>query len=123
MKGSGDTITKLDDICQERIGIRIGVTVAFSRIMMNIEVVFHQCPQMIISDDPPKYPTLYPWRNAASHRSMMAQSLKTLYNKLIEMPSGDKPDGQFVQFPNCYPSLTEPEARRSSRCEPNTPSI
>ena len=58
VKGGGDTITKLDDICQKRIGIRTEVTVATAQIMLNIGVVFHRCLQMITSDDPDKYATL-----------------------------------------------------------------
>ena len=78
---------------------------------------------MITSDDPSKYPTLYHWRNAASHRSTIKQSLETLCNKLIKMSLGDKPNGQSVHLPNCHPSSAEPEAQCSSRCEPNTLSI
>ena len=55
MKGGGDTITKLDDICQEQIGFRTEVTVSSTQIMLNIAVVFFRCNQMITYDDPLKY--------------------------------------------------------------------
>ena len=80
VKGGSDTTTKLDDICQERIGIRTEVTVVTSQIMLNMAIVFHRCIQMTASDDPEEYPTLYHWQNAASHRSTMKRSLSTLYN-------------------------------------------
>ena len=49
LKGGGDTITKLDDICQERIGIRSEVLVASARTLLNIGVVFHRCIQICSS--------------------------------------------------------------------------
>ena len=51
VRGGGDIIPKLDDICQEHIGIRSEVTVATARIMLKNGVVFHRCLQMITSDD------------------------------------------------------------------------
>ena len=39
----GDAITKLYDICQERMGFRLEVLVASSRTLLNSGVVFHQC--------------------------------------------------------------------------------
>ena len=41
LKGGGDTLTKLVDICQERIGIRSEVLAASSRILLNAGLVFH----------------------------------------------------------------------------------
>ena len=107
MKGGGDTITKLDDICQvERIGIMTEMTVASTRIMLNIAVVFHRCNQMITSDDPSKYLMLYHWRNTASHHSIVKQYLKTLYNKLIDLSSGDELYKETVELANCDEVLT-----------------
>mmetsp|Transcript_30638 Transcript_30638/g.64831 ORF Transcript_30638/g.64831 Transcript_30638/m.64831 type:complete len:282 (-) Transcript_30638:108-953(-) len=92
--------------------------------MLNIGVVFHRCLQMITSDEPTKYPTLFHWRNAASHRSTMKQSMTTLYNNLIEMSKGDNESNvESVELINCCPSPAEPETRRSSRHQPDTPSI
>ena len=123
LKGGGDTITKLDDICQERLGIRTESNVATARDLLNLGVVFHRCNQMISSKDPEEYPTLYHWRDAASHRSTMKRSLATLYTTLLEMAKGAEQE-ESVEMANCYlSSPEEPEIRRSNRKQPNTPSI
>ena len=83
LKGGGDTITKLDDICQERIGIRSEVLVASARTLLNIGVVFHRCIQICSSKRLSEYPTLYHYRNAASKRFTMKQSLKKLTDILL----------------------------------------
>ena len=123
LKGGGDTITKLDDICQERLGIRTESNVATARDLLNLGVVFHRCNQMISSKDPEEYPTLYHWRDAASHRSTMKRSLATLYTTLLEMAKGAEQE-ESIEMANCYlSSPEEPEIRRSNRKQPNTPSI
>ena len=59
LKAHGDTITKLDDISQERIGVRTENNVATAWDMLHLGVVFHCVHQMISSKDPDEYPTLY----------------------------------------------------------------
>ena len=41
LKGGGDNLTKLADICQEKIGVRSDNLVACTRILLNIGLVFH----------------------------------------------------------------------------------
>ena len=43
LKDGGDNLTKLADICQERIGVRSENLVACTRILLNIGLVFHCC--------------------------------------------------------------------------------
>ena len=43
LKGGGDTLTRLSDICQERMGVRSENLVACTRIFLNAGLVFHRC--------------------------------------------------------------------------------
>jgi len=131
LKGGGDTITKLDDICQERIGIRSEVLVASARTLLNIGVVLHRCIQMCSSKRLSEYPTLYHYRNAASKRFTMKQSLKKLTDILLgwahgtahgTMSEADTPPLELANF--CpSPAVPEPSPRRSARTVPPTPDI
>ncbi len=117
VKGGGDTITKLDDICQERIGIRTPVTVASGRTLLNTGVVFHRCNQMITSKDPSQYPTLHHWRDAAKHRFSMKQSLTVAIDNLLVRANQNTDIQKAMPFnlANCCPSPAEPSVRRSNR--------
>ena len=81
---------------------------------------------MISSKDPDEYPTLYHYRNAASHRSTMKRSLRSLYKKLLVLSKGKEKEEEPVELANCYPSPAEPEARppaRSTLNQQETPLI
>ena len=43
IKGGGDTLTRMSDICQERIGIRSENLVACARVFVNLGLLFHRC--------------------------------------------------------------------------------
>ena len=66
LKGGGDNLTKLADICQEEIGVRSDNLVACTSILLNIGLVFHRCNQMCTLMDPSSYPTRLHIRNAAN---------------------------------------------------------
>jgi len=125
VKGGGDTLTRLDNNCQERLGIRTMVTIASSRILLNLGLVFHRCIQMVSSKDPDYYPTLYHCRNAASKRFTTKDSLKVLYNILCrraECYVKEKVEKTF-ELANCCPSPAEPSVRKSTRNSSDSPLI
>lgn len=126
-KGGGDTITKFDDICQERMPVRTEVTVASSRVLVNSGVVTHRNIQMITSKSPEWYPTLAHLRNAASKRSTVRKSFKTLSHRLLkrcekEATKNVVSDGPFLLANSCPTPSVRP-ARRSGRNLPTTPFI
>ena len=118
-KGDGDTITRLDDICQERIGIRTDITIASIRDLLNSGIVFHRLIQIVTSQDPSEYPTLYHFRNAASKRYTTKKSLKLLTNILLERAeigaAVKKEKMASFELANCCPSPAEPPMRKSAR--------
>ena len=68
IRGGGDTLPRMSNIYQERIGICSENLVACDRVLVNLGLVFHRCNQVSTSKDPDDYSTLYHCRNAASHR-------------------------------------------------------
>ena len=73
---------------------------------------------MITSADPSVYPTLYHSRNAASHRSTSKQSLRLLYNALIEMGnsySTQEDEEEPLELVNSCPTPSEQPQRKSTR--------
>ena len=46
IKGGGDTLTMMSDICQEQIDICSENLVACARVIVNLRLVFHRCNQM-----------------------------------------------------------------------------
>ena len=119
LKGGGDIISRLDDICQERLEIRTDITITCARILLNLGVVFHRCNQMLTSQHPKNYPTRYHSCNSARHRYTTKQSLKVYYNILMERANIDVKVGKKEEAPfelsNCCPSPAEPPNRKSSR--------
>lgn len=94
MKGGGDTITKLDELNQDKLGIRSKSTVASAWILMNFAVVYHRFLQMLSTKkNLHDYPTLYHYRNAANHRFSMNKSLNKLHNMLLVQGTDNRNDG------------------------------
>jgi hypothetical protein len=89
-KGGSDTITKLIELCQERIGIRSENNVALARLLLYHGVVYHRLNQILSSEkNLEQYGTLYHWRNASSHRSTMADSLEKFSNTLLRFANNN----------------------------------
>ena len=84
LKGGGDTITKLIDNVQERVGIRSDNTTATARLLMYFAVAFHRGNQWChAKEDLTFYPTIAHARNANNKRSAMYDSLLTLSTMLL----------------------------------------
>lgn len=118
LKGGGDAITKLDDDCQERIGIRTENNVASSRILLNFGVSFHRFVQILGAKKPKKgeklsdlYATIHHYRNAASQRYTCKDSLDLLEQMLTKMAnattrkrkressvSNNESEGRYLEF-------------------------
>ncbi len=114
LKGGGDAITKLIDSCRECIGIRGDCTVACARVIMYFAVVFHRFNGILsAAKSLDEYATIAHYRNAASHRYTMAESMDLLIEKVLElggiisddnstelmMPSTITPSGAFAPSP------------------------
>ena len=124
LKGGGDTITKLIDNVQERLGIRSDNTTATARLLMYFAVAFHRGNQWChAKEDLTFYPTLAHARNANTKRAAMYDSLSTLSTMLLaksrsaalETPTAglDGEEGQTIQLESIViPSANEDDGRR-----------
>lgn len=85
LKGGGDTITKLLDDCQERIGKRTDVTVTCARLLLQLGIHCHRLFQIVTNTKPAEeFDTLNHFRNAASKRFTFKKSLETVQDKLLQ---------------------------------------
>ena len=64
--------------------------VAYTRILLNVGLVFHRCNQMCTFWDPSFYPTLLHSRNAANQRFSSKDSLKVIGNILLQWANQKK---------------------------------
>ena len=124
LKGGGDTLTRLTDICQERIGVRSENLVACTRLLLNVGLVFHRCNQMCTSKDPSEYPTLLHSRCAANKRFSAKDSLKVLGDILLGWANdvGGEEELPPVELMNVCPSPAVRSTRRSAR-NSSTPEV
>lgn len=82
MKGGGDTITKLLDNCQERVGLRTAVIVATARLLLYFAVLFHRINQWSkAKEDLDFYPSLAHARHANNERASFRDSLRLLSDR------------------------------------------
>ena len=127
LKGGSDTITKLIEICREKIGVRTENNVACARLLLYYAVTFHRCYQILSSaEDLNVYGTLYHWRNAASHRSTMGDSLELFFETLLKFANnaGDaKNRGRKTSFETIPHPLFEPSPGLSVSTRSQTPQI
>ena len=73
-------ITKLIEICQEKVGIRSENNIATPLILLYFGVTSHRLYHIFSADmEFDDYRTIYYWRNAASHRSTFAESLELFH--------------------------------------------
>ena len=90
LKGGSDTITKLIEICQEKVGIRTENNIATARILLYFGVTFHRLYHIFSADmEPDDYGTIYHWSNVASHRSTFAESLELFHDTLLGLAKGN----------------------------------
>jgi hypothetical protein len=80
-KGGSDTTTKLNDNCEERLGVRTPQTTATARMVLLYAVSMHREFQMIGARKDLDYPSLHHYRHAANQRTSFANSL----DKVVDM--------------------------------------
>jgi hypothetical protein len=89
VKGGSDTITKLIDFVEEKIGIRSPSTCVTARFLLLNAVAFHRCYQIVTAkSDLDSYPSLYHFRQAASKRSTMDDSVDRLIDCFRDCQAG-----------------------------------
>ena len=125
IKGGGDTLTKMADFCQERIGIRSDVLIACSRFLLNAGLVFHRCNQMCSAKDPEEYPTLYHICHANNQRFSSKDSLRLLSKILLKLASNETEaeEAEPLELVNLCHSPAVSHTRKSTRVKQGTPNV
>jgi len=123
-KGGGDTITKLIDNVQERLGIRSDSNAASARLLVYFAIAFHRGNQWChAKEDLTFYPTLAHARHANNERAAMHDMLQAASTMLksqasaaaLETPTAglDGVAGQTIQLESlAIPETSEDNGRR-----------
>lgn len=89
VKGGSDTITKLIDFAEEKLGVRTPSTCSTARLMLLMAVAYQRVLQiMTASGDLEIYGTLRHFRKAASNRFTVFNTLDKIVDQFAEFSDG-----------------------------------
>jgi len=131
LKGGSDTITKLIELCQEKIGVRTENNVASAHLLLYFGVVFHRLYQIVSSSENfDDYGTIYHWCNAASHQSTFAESLELFIDTLLDLSLKKQRRNKSIAMPDptgVYEASPRPDVvaavKSRSSAKKSTPQI